>query len=147
MCHLSPSESGTPKTIWEIATIGNPGVEMISRWISWQNCPRPWRVMVRYGWWWTELTKSTHFLVMHETLSVERLAKLYVDEVIYRHGVPLSIVSDWNSRFTSNFWNGLQKELGTRLSLSTAYYPRTNGQSKRMIQTLKDIIFYACKRE
>ena len=103
--------------------------------------------MVRYGWWWTELTKSTHFLAMHETLSMEKLAKLNVNEVISRHGVPLSIVSDRDSRFTFNFWNGLQKELGTRLNLSTAYHPQTDGQSERAIQTLKDIIFYACKSD
>ena len=84
---------------------------------------------------------------MHETLPMEKLAKLYVDEVISRHGVPLSIVSDRDSRFTFNFSNRLQKELGTRLNLSTAYYPQTDGQSKRTLQTLKDIIFYECKRE
>jgi transposase InsO family protein len=83
--------------------------------------------MIRYGWWCTELTKSTHFLAMRETLPMEKLAKLYVDEVISRHGVPLSIVSDRNSRFTSNFWNRLQKELGTKLNLSTAYHPQTDG--------------------
>ena len=65
------------------------------------------------------LTKSAHFLAMIESLPMEKLAKLYVDEVISRHGVPLSIVSDRDSRFTSNFWNGLQKELGTRLKLSS----------------------------
>ena len=58
------------------------------------------------------LTKSSHFLAMRETLPMDKLAKLYVDEIISRHRVPLSIVSDWDSRFTSNFWNGLQKELG-----------------------------------
>jgi hypothetical protein len=102
--------------------------------------------MIRYGWWWTELTKSTHFLAMRETLSMKKLAKFYVDDVISRHEVPLSIVSDRESRFPFNFWNGLQKELGTRLNLSTAYYPQTDGQSKRTIQTLKDIIFCSCKK-
>ena len=119
----------------------------ISRWISWQICPRPWGVMIRYGWWWTKLTKSTHFLAMRETLSMEKLAKPYVNEVISRHGVPLSIISDRDSRLTPNFWNRLQKELGTRLNLSTTCYPQTDGQSKWSIQTLKDIIFYACKSD
>ena len=102
---------------------------------------------MRYGWWWTELTKSTHFLVMRETLSMETLVKLYVKEVLSRHRVPLSIMSDRDSRFTFNFWNGLQKKLGTRLNLSTTYYPQTDGQNQWTIQTLKDIIFYECKRE
>ncbi|KAI3759605.1 hypothetical protein L6452_07536 [Arctium lappa] len=76
------------------------------------------------------LTKSAHFLAMHETLPMDKLAKLYIDEVVSRHGIPLSIVSDRDSRFTSNFWDGFQKELGTRVKLSTAYHPQTDGQSE-----------------
>ncbi|KAI3667584.1 hypothetical protein L6452_42650 [Arctium lappa] len=86
------------------------------------------------------LTKSAHFLAMRETLPMEKLAKLYIDEVVSRHGVPQSIVSDRDSRFTSNFWASLQKELGTRLNLSTAYHPQTDGQSERTIQTLEDML-------
>ncbi|KAI3771932.1 hypothetical protein L6452_03104 [Arctium lappa] len=59
------------------------------------------------------LTKGPHFLAMRETLPMEKLAKLYIDEVVSRHGVPQSIVLDRDSRFTSNFWASLQKELGT----------------------------------
>ena len=71
---------------------------------------------------------------------MDKLAKLYVDEIISRHGVPLSIVSDRDSRFTSNFWNGLQTELGTRLKLSTTYHHQTDRQSERTIQTLEDML-------
>ncbi|KAI3685689.1 hypothetical protein L6452_34945 [Arctium lappa] len=67
------------------------------------------------------LTKSAHFLPMRETLPMDKLAKLYIDEVVSRHGIPLSIVSDRDSRFTSNFWDGFRKELGTRVKLSTTY--------------------------
>ena len=77
---------------------------------------------------------------MRETLPMDKLAKLYIDEVVSRHGVPLSIVSDRDSRFTSKFWEGLQKELGTRLKLSTTYHPQTDGQSERTIQTLEDML-------
>ena len=52
----------------------------------------------------------------------------------------LSIVSDRDSSFTSHFWNGLQKELGTKVKLSTAYHPETDGQSERTIQTLEDML-------
>ena len=55
------------------------------------------------------LTKSAHFLPIKETFSMERLAKLYVDEIVSLHGVPLSIVSDRDSRFTSHFWISFQK--------------------------------------
>ncbi|KAI3667676.1 hypothetical protein L6452_42745 [Arctium lappa] len=86
------------------------------------------------------LTKSAHFLSMRETLPMAKLAKLYIDEIVSRHGVPLSIVSDRDSRFTSHFWDSLQKELGTRVKLSTAYHPQTDGQSERTIQTLEDML-------
>ena len=68
------------------------------------------------------------------------LARLYLKEIVSRHGVPISIISDRDSRFTSNFWQSLQKALGTRLDMSTAYHPQTDGQSKRTIQTLEDML-------
>ncbi|KAI3746207.1 hypothetical protein L6452_08631 [Arctium lappa] len=86
------------------------------------------------------LTKSAHFLAMRETLPIDKLAKLYIDEVVSRHGIPLSIVSDRDSRFTSRFWEALQQELGTRVNLSTTYRPQTDGQSERKIQTLEDML-------
>ncbi|KAJ9555801.1 hypothetical protein OSB04_010415 [Centaurea solstitialis] len=86
------------------------------------------------------LTKSAHFLEMRETLPMDKLAKLYIKEIVRRHGVPLSIVSDRDSRFTSQFWHGLQEGLGTKLKLSTAYHPQTDGQSERTIQTLEDML-------
>ncbi|KAI3729061.1 hypothetical protein L6452_17708 [Arctium lappa] len=86
------------------------------------------------------LTKSAHFLAMRETLPMEKLAKLYIDDVVSRHGVSQSIVSDQDSRFTSNFWANLQKELGTRLNLITTSHPQTDGQSERKIHTLEDML-------
>ncbi|KAI3692763.1 hypothetical protein L6452_32585 [Arctium lappa] len=86
------------------------------------------------------LTKSAYFLAMIETLPMDKLAKLYIDEVVLRHGVPLSIISDRDSRFTSNFWEGLQKDLGTRVNLSTTYHPQTDGQSERTIKTLEHML-------
>ena len=86
------------------------------------------------------LTKSAHFLATRETATLSKLATLYVDEIVSKHGVPLSIVSDRDSRFNSNFWRGLHRELGTRVHLSTAYHPQTDGQSERTIQTLEDML-------
>ncbi|KAI3707162.1 hypothetical protein L6452_25431 [Arctium lappa] len=71
---------------------------------------------------------------------MEKLAKLYIDEIVTRHGVPLSIVSDRDSRFTSTFWQSFQRELGSRVKLSTTYHPQTDGQSERTIQTLEDML-------
>ncbi|KAI3736778.1 hypothetical protein L2E82_26765 [Cichorium intybus] len=86
------------------------------------------------------LTKSALFLAARETWPVDKFAELYRDEVIRRHGVPLSIVSDRDSRFTSHFWKSMQEVLGTKLCLSTAYHPQTDGQSERTIQTLEDML-------
>ena len=62
------------------------------------------------------------------------------------HGVPVSIVSDRDPRFTSRFWPSLQTVLGTLLHFSTAFHPQTNGQSERTIQTLEDML-RACVME
>jgi hypothetical protein len=67
-------------------------------------------------------------------------AQTYLSEIVARHGVPLKIVSDRDSRFTSNFWGSMQKELGTKVALSTAYHPQTDGQTERTIQTLEDML-------
>ncbi|GJS47869.1 putative reverse transcriptase domain-containing protein [Tanacetum coccineum] len=85
------------------------------------------------------LTKSAHFLPMKKTVTMERLTGLYL-EVVLRHGVLVSIISDSDSRFTSHFWQSLQKAVGTRLDMSTTYHPQTDGQSERTIQTLKDML-------
>ncbi|KAJ9541701.1 hypothetical protein OSB04_028207 [Centaurea solstitialis] len=86
------------------------------------------------------LTKSAHFLPIRENYSIDRLAQLYVNEIVMRHGVPISIISDRDSRFTFRFWQSLQTALGTRVDLSTAYHPQTDGQTERTIQTLEDML-------
>nr|KAJ0221761.1 hypothetical protein LSAT_V11C200066770 [Lactuca sativa] len=86
------------------------------------------------------LTKSVHFLPIKETYPLERLAKLYVDEIVKPHGVPLSIISDRDSRFTSTFWGSFQREMGIQVKLRTTYHPQTDGQSERTIQTLEDML-------
>ena len=92
------------------------------------------------------LTKSAHFLPINVEDSLEKLAQLYVDEIVRLHGVPVSIVSDRDPRFTSRFWPSLQTALGTRLHFSTAFHPQTDGQSERTIQTLEDML-RACVME
>ncbi|GJR03989.1 putative reverse transcriptase domain-containing protein [Tanacetum coccineum] len=69
------------------------------------------------------LTKSAHFLPMRENEPMDKLARLYLKEVVTRHGIPVSIICDHDGRFTSNFWRAYQKALGTRLDMSTAYHP------------------------
>nr|GEU70665.1 reverse transcriptase domain-containing protein [Tanacetum cinerariifolium] len=75
-----------------------------------------------------------------EDYKMEKLARLYIDELVARHGVPVSIISDRDEWFTLRFWQTLYKALRTRLDMSTTYHPQTDGQSERTIQTLKDML-------
>ncbi|GKB72739.1 putative reverse transcriptase domain-containing protein [Tanacetum coccineum] len=86
------------------------------------------------------LTKSAHFLPMREDDTLEKLTRQYLKEVVSKHGVPVSIISDRDGKFTSHFWKSLNKALGFRLDMSTAYHPKTNGQSERTIKTLEDML-------
>ncbi|GKF01900.1 putative reverse transcriptase domain-containing protein, partial [Tanacetum coccineum] len=86
------------------------------------------------------LTKSAHFLPMRVDYKMERLARLYLNEIVARHGVQISIISDHDSHFTSRFWQSMQETLGTRLDMITAYHPQTDGQSEHTIQTLEDML-------
>ena len=86
------------------------------------------------------LTKSVHFLPVSNDDPLDKLAQLYVVEIVRLHGVPISTVSDRDPRFTSRFWSSLQDAMGTRLDFSTAFHPQTDGQSKITIQTLEDML-------
>ena len=86
------------------------------------------------------LTKSAHFLAIKIGLSLERLAKLYVNEIVRLHGIPITIVSDRDRRFVSQFWKKLHMAMGTNLNFSTAFHPQTDGQSERTIQILEDML-------
>ncbi|GJZ10857.1 reverse transcriptase domain-containing protein [Tanacetum coccineum] len=86
------------------------------------------------------LTKSAHFIPTKATYSMETLTRLYIKEIISRHGVPISIISDRDSHFTSRFWQSMQSALGTQLDMSMTYHPKTDGQSERTIQTLEDML-------
>ena len=85
------------------------------------------------------LTKSTHFLAMRITFTLEEFCRLYIREIVRLHGVPVSIVSDRDPRFTDQLWKSFQKAMGTQLSMSTAFHPQTDGQSERIIPILEDM--------
>ncbi|GKE92768.1 putative reverse transcriptase domain-containing protein [Tanacetum coccineum] len=86
------------------------------------------------------LTKSAIFTLMRDTDPMDKHARMYLKEVVTRHGIPLLIICDRDPRFASNFWRSLQNALGTSLDMSTAYHPQTDGQSERTIQTLEDML-------
>ncbi|GJT86487.1 putative reverse transcriptase domain-containing protein [Tanacetum coccineum] len=83
-------------------------------------------------WKWEKIT-----MICHKCLKV---ALGMIDLGRSRHGVPVSIISDRDGRFTSHLWQAFQEALGTRLDMSTAYTLRTHGQSERTIQTLEDML-------
>nr|GEX54177.1 putative reverse transcriptase domain, ribonuclease H-like domain, aspartic peptidase domain protein [Tanacetum cinerariifolium] len=129
------------KAIWLTGTTGNSYVEMgkitmdfITKLPKTSNGHDTIWVIVDH------LTKSAHFIPTRATDSMETLTRLYIKEIVSRHGVPISIISDRNSHFTSRFWQSLQNALGTQLDMSTTYHLETDGQSERTIQTLKDIL-------
>ena len=87
-----------------------------------------------------KLTKSAHFIPINIRFSLEKLTSLYICDIVRLHGVPSSIVSDRDPRFTSRFWESLNRALGTKLRLSLSYHPQTDGQTERTIQSLEDLL-------
>ena len=86
------------------------------------------------------LSKSAHFIPIKSSLSAEYYARIFIDGIVCHHGIPLSIISDRGAQLTSRFWRSFQEGLGTKVKLSTAFQPLTDGQAEHTIQTLEDIL-------
>lgn len=86
------------------------------------------------------LTKMVHFAPCHTSDDAPAIAQLFFDHVFKLHGLPESIVSDRDRRFISKFWQALFRLVGTRLAMSTAYHPQSDGQSERANRTLEDML-------
>jgi hypothetical protein len=86
------------------------------------------------------LTKSAHFLAVKTTMTASQYAEMYVREIVRLHGTPKSIVSDRGSVWTSQFWRAFQKDMSTRLDMSSAFHPQTDGQTERVNQVLEDML-------
>nr|GEV75408.1 reverse transcriptase domain-containing protein [Tanacetum cinerariifolium] len=84
------------------------------------------------------LTKSAHFLPIRKNDPLDKLVRLYLNRIVARHRIPVSIICDRDWRFTSNFWRSFQKALGTDISMSTVYHPETDGQSERTIDKIAE---------
>ncbi|GJV12520.1 putative reverse transcriptase domain-containing protein [Tanacetum coccineum] len=94
---------------------------------------------------WERITMDFIIGLSRTPSGMEKLTQLYMKEILCRHGVPISIISDRDNKFASRFWGSVQQALGTQLDMSTAYHPQTNGQSERTIQTLEDIYYASIK--
>ncbi|GKE25933.1 putative reverse transcriptase domain-containing protein [Tanacetum coccineum] len=100
---------------------------------------------LRDRYWWPGMKKDTSIYVNRcltclKDYKMDRLARLYLNEIVARHDVSISVIFDHEIRFTSRFWQTMQEALGTKLDMSTAYHPQTDGQSEYTIQTLEDIL-------
>lgn len=87
-----------------------------------------------------KLSKMVHYAPTHTECTAEDVGKIFWKEVVRHHGIPDSIVSDRDTRFTSKFWTALWKQLGTKLLMSSAHHPETDGQTERANRTLEDML-------
>ena len=141
MPSVSTSQDGASKTSWIFATFSHSRTEVGGHYYGLvMGLPRTltgkdaiWVIMDR-------LTRSAHFLAIRVDFSLERLARLYINEIVRLHGAPTSVVSNRDRRFVSQFWESVHKAMGTNLKFSTTFHPQTDGLSERTIQTLEDIL-------
>jgi hypothetical protein len=87
-----------------------------------------------------KLTKATHFIPLKTTHRVADVVDIFLKEVARLHGIPRTIVSVRDPKFTSIFWKGLFKEFRTNLNFSTTYHPKSDGQTKRVNRVIEDIL-------
>jgi transposase InsO family protein len=85
-------------------------------------------------------SKLLHLIPTTSSVTAPELADLFFREIVRHHGIPSSIISDRDPRFTSSFWSQLWKRLGTSLAMSTAYHPETDGQTERANRTIEDML-------
>ncbi|KAG3232837.1 hypothetical protein PI124_g22086 [Phytophthora idaei] len=90
------------------------------------------------------LSKMAHLAAVPDTIGGEGTALLFLDRVFRQHGLPEAIVSDRDPRFTAKFWKSLFQVLGTRLDMSTADHPQTDGQTERVNRVVEDILRSVC---
>jgi hypothetical protein len=86
------------------------------------------------------LTKTVHFIAVHTTYSVQQYVELYIDQIVWLHGIPKTIISDRGTQFIARFWVPLHECLGTKLIRSSSYHSQTDGQTERVNQIVEDML-------
>jgi hypothetical protein len=86
------------------------------------------------------LSKMTHFTAITTDIGAQELAEVFISSVMKHHGLPLTIISDRDPRFTGHFWRAVMKKMGTSLKMSSAFHPQSDGQTERMNRVLEDML-------
>ncbi|CAI7855541.1 unnamed protein product [Closterium sp. NIES-53] len=92
-----------------------------------------------------KFSKMGHFISTNATATAEASARLFFDRIITIHGIPATLISDRDPKFTSKFWKELMGLLGTKLAMSSAYHPQTDGQTERLNQVVEQLLRTTCK--
>ncbi|CAI7909061.1 unnamed protein product [Closterium sp. NIES-53] len=90
------------------------------------------------------LTKMAHFVACGKSILAEETARLFIATVVRLHGIRATIISDRDTKFTSNLWKNLREQFGTSLQFSSSYYPKTDGQTEWKNQTMEQMIRATC---
>ncbi|CAI7846074.1 unnamed protein product [Closterium sp. NIES-53] len=92
-----------------------------------------------------KFSKMGHFIPTHTTARTEETAQLFLKHIISQHGIPTTLISDRDPKFTSKFWKELMSLMGTRLAKSSAYHPKSDGRTERLNQIVEQLLRVACK--
>ena len=91
-----------------------------------------------------QFTKFAHFIGLTHPYTTQEVARVFLDQVAALHGIPKTIISDRDKVFKSTLWKELMKALGTKLNMSSAYHPQTDGNTKRVNQGLENYLRCIC---
>ena len=92
-----------------------------------------WVIMCRMG-------GHAHLIAICVATRASELAEIFISEIVRHHGIPATIVSDRDPKFTAKFWREVHRILGSRLLMSTAFHPQTDGTTERAVQTVSQVL-------
>lgn len=137
-CQTTKSSTAKPRGLLHSMPIptrpwGSIGMDFVGPFPSSKGYNYLWVVICR-------LTSMVHLIPIKTTTKASELAWLFIKEIVRLHGLPDSIVSDRDSKFTSHFWREVHRTLGVKLLMSTSFHPQTDGASERAIKTVGQVL-------